>query len=497
VVPPARWRSTVLLLLALAVLWGRHRFLELDGAWFRASPTGLYALAAYEAGYYATAADAYRRHLAGAIGRGQTTWDEAQDALLVGDLEGARGILAERRAADPADPEPRVTEALLHLRAGDLEAARATLDAVRGEHPRHFDGNVLASVVYARLGAEDAAIALANRALRDSGWLRFTVRLEVLDIVDALRRSQRSRALRAHYHRYLRIVDAAQGPVAVREAGTAIASGDHVADAHFTIGVVEYRQGRPDVALAAFSAAVEATAEHAEALRWVALVYAERGDLMREIEMRERAAEAAPDDARYRTDLARALIYKVGDEGHALRVLDALPPQYERDVNVVGLRARALLGVGRHEDALPLFRRAIELEPGNASRFEMFGWALSRLRRYDAALVAYEEARRLAPGRSDPHLEMAYLLDHLNRPSEAADTYQRGLDRLPAREVLRRRGDLCHFLFRAGRLDEARVCALRVVRFNTFDETMKYIARIVPADPAAARDMWDEEATVS
>jgi hypothetical protein len=52
---------------------------------------------------------------------------------------------------------------------------------------------------------------------------------------------------------------------------------------------------------------------------------------------------------------------------------------------------------------------------------------------------------------------------------------------MPGKEVLRRRADLCHLLFRARRLDEARGCARLVLEFNTFDDTMRYILRVGPA----------------
>lgn len=403
----------------------------------------------------------------------------------MGDASTAAERVAAARVADPTDPEPRVTQGLIELRSGNLDAARATLAALHTDHPQHFDGNLLASIVAARLGDVDSAIYMANLALRDSADFRFTVRLELLDAIDA---PSRSAALVAHYHRALRLVDTAQGAVAVRVAQEAVEAGDHVADAHFTIGVVRYREGRPDLAIESLQAAVAANPEHAEAWRWLALVHAERGDLAREMEARRRALDATPTDSRYRADLARALILKVGDDARALQILDGLPPGRERNADVVGLRARALVGLGRYDEALPLLLRATELDPHDPQRFESLGWAYERMNRMEDALRAYEQAAHLAPGRSFAHLQVAYQLDDLDRPSEAAEAFERALALLPPTEVLRRRGEYCHLLLRALRLREARACAERNIRFNTFDPYMAYLLRVVPAEAEDANE---------
>ena len=105
-----------------------HRLGELDAWWFKPSASGVQGLLLYEIGRYDAAADAYRRHFAGRIARGETTFDPAEDALLGGDETEARSLLDAARTA--GDPDWLVMRAAVELRAaaGNVDAIVATFE---------------------------------------------------------------------------------------------------------------------------------------------------------------------------------------------------------------------------------------------------------------------------------------------------------------------------------------------------------------------------------
>ena len=71
-------------------------------------------------------------------------------------------------------------------------------------------------------------------------------------------------------------------PLAIARAEEAIARGDQVDDACVTLGVVYQKRTEDKDALAAFLRAIEANPRNAEAYRWAAVVYADRGELANE-----------------------------------------------------------------------------------------------------------------------------------------------------------------------------------------------------------------------
>ena len=80
----------------------------------------------------------------------------------------------------------------------------------------------------------------------------------------------------------LRIYDGLQARLAIARAEEAIARGDQVDDACVTLGVVYQKRTEDKDALAAFLRAIEANPRNAEAYRWAAVVYADRGELANE-----------------------------------------------------------------------------------------------------------------------------------------------------------------------------------------------------------------------
>jgi Flp pilus assembly protein TadD len=91
----------------------------------------------------------------------------------------------------------------------------------------------------------------------------------------------------------------------------------------------------------------------------------------------------------------------------------------------------ALGQLGRFEEALQAYERAVELEPDNADRHHSKGVALERLGRFEAALEACERAVELAPHDSELHNARGVVLVRLRRYSEALTVYDRALRLTP------------------------------------------------------------------
>ena len=82
-----------------------------------------------------------------------------------------------------------------------------------------------------------------------------------------------------------------------------------------------YRTYKPERALRAVLQAIELNPHNAEALRWAAYLYFERGDTLNEYRMIKAAAEATPDDPFYLNHFENLLIERLGDAPQALIVL--------------------------------------------------------------------------------------------------------------------------------------------------------------------------------
>src|SRR5262249_17718763 len=157
------------------------------------------------------------------------------------------------------------------------------IERVLAAAPADPDALLLATIVYARAGDDAGALGTLKRALRD--WAperRLTTFYRVLGEtgrLDGLPVATRPSGLLAHLHRYLRIDDDWEARPAIARAEEAIAKGDHVDDAYVSLGVVHQKRTEDEAALAAFLHALEVNPRNAEACRWAAVVYADRGDL--------------------------------------------------------------------------------------------------------------------------------------------------------------------------------------------------------------------------
>jgi tetratricopeptide (TPR) repeat protein len=357
-----RWKVLLAIAVLLLGVSVRDRIRGMDSFFFQPSFQGVQGLLLYLAARYEPAAHAYRAHFRiAADGRKQP------NGLLDGDAEAAERAARAALRHRPSDSDALLTLAEVALHRNDASAALRTAERLLATNPQHFDGWLFASVALARLGRYGEAIDAINEAqAMERAVQRPTVFLAALEVTGRLARlpaGQRPLCLLAHYHRWLRVHDRAQAATAVRYADEAIAVGDHPADAYLTKGIVYDLQGRDDRALAAFLKALEIDPRHAEALRWAAIKYEDRGDPVNEYRMAKASFEVAPGRPRYVQRLGYVVVNKLGDPIQAIALAEAAlaaAPDNDAALRWLG-HAYSLLG--EHERAVEAFTRSAAARP--------------------------------------------------------------------------------------------------------------------------------------
>ena len=80
--------------------------------------------------------------------------------------------------------------------------------------------------------------------------------------------------------------------------------------------------------------------------------------------------------------------------------------------------------MGRFDDALASYRRAIELDPNQALPWNNIGRVEQQFGRYEAAFAAFEKALALEPGVARLHANLASLLSDQDRHEAAVERFQ-------------------------------------------------------------------------
>ena len=144
------------------------------------------------------------------------------------------------------------------------------------------------------------------------------------------------------------------------------------------------------------------------------------GNLARGEALCMRALERAPND-REALGVAGALATKREDWEVALGYLDAVLAQDANDPWAHLARARALLGLGRLDEARAALHRSRDLDPADPGLYEIEATILRGQGELDAALHACEGAIALDPHRISAYSMRAELLEAMGRGEEALE----------------------------------------------------------------------------
>lgn len=265
---------------------------------------------------------------------------EAHAAMLAGNLEQARAVLAALPAAQAADPRAQIQRASIDLLGGRLAEARQDLDSV-------LDGGTLDanSALYGSAMSVRAKLHYRGRrfveAERDYGNA-----IRVLQTVGTPDELGNALAGRAIARTVLRQLDAAaadlgQARIQLQQAGDR----PGLAQVDMYFGVIEGERGR-------FEAALPYLARAADAFDAFGVV--ERAVTSLHILLDAQMELLQWSDALATSDRQWALRERVGDPALALLVTTR--------------RGRVLLGLGRHREALQLSTEAQSLSAGQGNQ---------------------------------------------------------------------------------------------------------------------------------
>lgn len=84
----------------------------------------------------------------------------------------------------------------------------------------------------------------------------------------------------------------------------------------------------------------------------------------------------------------------------------------------------ALGKLGRFEEAISQFQKAVTYNPTHANAYYYWGNTLSKLRRYQEAIIQYKQAVRNNPSHADAYDDWGVALTKLGRYEEAISQFQ-------------------------------------------------------------------------
>jgi tetratricopeptide (TPR) repeat protein len=473
---PNRRRRIALIVVVVLMVAARRRLGQLDPDLLPMSRPGLEAFLRYIAGDYQGAATGYREHLRGVFDTGGASVNDEQLALLAGDRERARALATATLARDPLASGSMLTLAELSLDDGATGDAAVWVDRALQVTPTDLDARLLATVVHSRTGDYGPAVHMMSLALRD--WQpagRATTFIRVLGETGRLYdlRGNRPNCLLAALHRYLRIYDGHQGGLAIARATDAIAIGDRADDAWVTLGVVRQKEGEDEAALAAFLRAIAENPRNADAHRWAAVVYADRGDLENEYRLARAAHDIEPDDPAYAIPLAEILAERLGDYRTALGIMTKVlasgaptPALLDRLGYLHGL-------VGDVDEAIRFLQQAVAADPRQPAHLRNLAWVLGVQGREDEAIATLRRALTIDPRKTETREQLAIAYRESGRYDEAIPELERVYREDPARRAYL--PELCISLHLAARFDAARECARQYLMMSPASPDMLFL----------------------
>jgi protein O-GlcNAc transferase len=347
--------------------------------------------------------------------RAKDAYDRAVQLDAKGDYTGALTLLWEAAGLAPHDAEVqyRLGEAL--ERMGALDAAADAYSRALAERPsfQKAANNLILTLVKAGRGPEalTRARALVSAAPSDPN-AHFTLGLAQTDqdeagAIESFRRVLQlaPRHMLARYNLALVLKRADRLSEAIDELGRAIAI-ESRPEAHYTLGVIFWHRGELDRAVASLRAAIAAEPRYADAHYTLGTILRAQRDWTGAADSLRRALALRPDLLGARYTLARVLEQSGDGAAGRAALADAerlrVRGQLEQEATVrtsVGIQH---LERGDAAAAADHFRRATTIFDGYAPAHYQLGRALLRLGRSEEARAAFARARQLNPSLVPP-----------------------------------------------------------------------------------------------
>ncbi len=315
-------------------------------------------------------------------------------------LAAVRALL--RRA--PSQRGALYLSALNQRLLGQSKSALETLDALERAHPDYSLLFQERGHCHVALGDPARAIESFERAVaRNPALASSWAMLERL--LSAAGEPQRAGVASQHLSKLKEL------PPAIVEAGSWFCDGEHVAAENLLTSYIA-REGR-----------------HVEALRLLGRIAQRRGAADRAEGLFREVVDSAPGYAAARLDFVRVLIERQ-KYAAALEQVDQRLRTAPSDPEARFLRATIHAGLGRHDDAVPIFRELLSETPQRNHLRIVLGHSLKALGRTDEAVRAYRDATSGEADIGDAFWSLANLKTYHFSDHEVER--MRGLEALPS-----------------------------------------------------------------
>jgi tetratricopeptide (TPR) repeat protein len=190
-------------------------------------------------------------------------------------------------------------------------------------------------------------------------------------------------------------------------------------------------------------------ASHVEALRLLARIEQQRNVLDEAEQLLERALKVAPNYRAAHLDYLRVLLdqQKYLHAHDATNTLLKLEPD---DRDYLSLSAAACAGLGRHREAVTLYRQLIATSPESADLHVLLGHSLQSVGLQKEAIASFQTAAAIRPSFGDAYWSLANLKAYRFSPDEIAQ--MRAQEAAPSAAA----ADCYHLCFALGKAYEDR-----------------------------------------
>jgi len=319
-------------------------------------------------------------------------------ALDAGDTEHAMERALRSSELDPDNVKAKLLYARAMLVAGDVEKAIEYTARIIGDDPDPDpDARMELAIMYMMSGRDDDALSQVNQVL-----------LEQSGRSDALR-------LMAIINFRQKFLDAAWD-----DFEDLLSTGEYRMDAFYYLGrIADYREDY-DQAISLYREVRYGMNAPAAQRRASALLALEKDDVDAALAVLDEFAQSSPSHA-VDMIIAKAQLYaSVENYERSLEYYDrAIEFRPDQEGTVLS-RAELLLRMGRLDDALDAYSRAVKRWPDSALSLNALGYTLAdRTERYSEAQVLINKALKLDPDSSAIIDSLGWVLHKLGRHDEA------------------------------------------------------------------------------
>lgn len=244
----------------------------------------------------------------------------------------------------------------------------------------------------------------------------------------------------------------------------------------YYLGIIDYYDGKPEQALAAFSAIKEG-AEYAQSQEHIVRIHTELEQYPEALQTIDKQLEvAAPLAQRERLYLLKArVLEKQGSQNDAYRLLTGLLEHDPDSVEIRYSRAMLLEANNQLSEMEADLRHILDLQPENTLALNALGYTLTnRTDRHQEALQLISKAHQLAPDDAAILDSMGWVYYRLGRNKEALTYLKKAYAAYPDGEIAAHLGEV---LWVMGKQKEARKIFSEALKHEPNHETLNETLR--------------------